>query len=151
MAGAVIGRECNLYYNSGTYGSPTLTIVTRAMHVSYQIGSERGDISSRASIWKMEAKSLNTLELTFGYRYRQASTDAVFDALRPMALSNTKVEFAVCDVTIATSGAEYLRATYQLTMNMNQPMGDGVNAEFTAFLTSEEDAGTLREPAWTQV
>ena len=149
--GAVIGRECNLYYNSGSYASPTWTMVTRAIDVAYTISSERGNVSSRVSIWKMEAKALNGLELTFGYRYRQLVTDAVFDALRPMALSNTKVEFAVCDTTIATTGAEYLRATFQLEMTMNQAMGDGVTAEFTAFLTSEEDSGTLREPAWVTV
>jgi hypothetical protein len=149
--GALVGRECNLYYNSGTYGSPTWTLISRAMDVSYSISSERGDVSSRISIWKMEAKALNSLELTFGYRYRHLVTDAVFDALRPMAISNTKVEFAVCDTTIATTGAEYLRATYQVGMTMNQAMGDGVSAEFSAFLTSEEDSGTLREPAWVTV
>jgi hypothetical protein len=149
--GALIGRECNLYYNAGTYASPTWTLIPRAIDVSYTIGSERGDVSSRISIWKMEAKALNTLELSFGYRYRHLVTDAVFDAIRPMALSNTKTEFAVCDTTIATTGAEYLRATYQLEMTMNQPLTDGVMAEFTAFLTSEEDSGTLREPAWTTV
>jgi hypothetical protein len=149
--GALVGRECNLYYNAGTFASPTWTLITRAMDVSYTISSERGDLSSRFSIWKMEGKSLNSLELTFGYRYRYLVTDAVFDALRPMALAATKVEFAVCDTTIATTGAEYLRATYQLEMGMQQPMGDGVSAEFTAFLTSEEDSGTLREPSWVTV
>lgn len=151
MAGALVGRECVLAYNSGTFGSPTWTVLTRAIDVAYAITSERGDVSSRVSIWKMEAKALNSLELTFGYRYRQGVTDAVFDALRPMALSNTKVEFAIADGTIATTGTEYLRATYQLEMNMNQGLTDGVAAEFTAFLTSEEDSGTIREPSWVTV
>lgn len=149
--GALIGRECKLYYNAGTFASPTWTLIPQAIDVAYTIASERGNVASRASIWKMEVKSLNGLELTFGYRYRHLVTDAVFDALRPMALSNTKVEFAVCDTTIATTGAEYLRATYQLDMTMNQAIGDGVSAEFTAFLTSEEDSGTLREPSWVTV
>jgi hypothetical protein len=149
--GALVGRECKLYYNSATFGSPTWVEITRAIDVAYAISSERGNVSSRISLWKMEAKSLNGLELTFGYRYRYLVTDAVFDALRPMALGTTKVEFAVCDTTIATTGAEYLRATYQLDMSMNQAMGDGVMAEFTAFLTSEEDSGTLREPSWVTV
>lgn len=149
--GALVGRECALYYNAGTFASPTWTLINRAIDVSYAIASERGDVSSRASIWKMEAKALNGLELTFSYRYRHLVTDAVFDALRPMALSNTKTEFAVCDTTIATTGAEYLRATYQLDMAPNQPLTDGVSVDFSAFLTSEEDSGTLREPAWVTV
>lgn len=146
-----MGRECNLYYNAGTFASPTWTLIARAIDVSYAVGSERGDLSSRISKWKMEGKALNSLELTFGYRYRQLVTDAIFDAIRPMALSDTKVEFAVCDTTIATTGAEYLRGTFQLEMSMNQALTDGVSVEFTAFLTSEEDSGTLREPAWTTV
>jgi hypothetical protein len=151
MPGALVGRECKLYYNSGTFASPTWTEITRAIDVAYTIASERGNVSSRVSLWKMEKKALNGLELTFGYRYRQGVTDAVFDALRPMALSNTVVEFAVADGAIATTGNEYLRASYQIDMTMNQALGDGVMAEFTAFLTSEEDSGTLREPAWTTV
>ena len=151
MAGALIGRECKLYYNSGTFGTPTWTEIVRAIDVAYAIASERGNVSSRISKWKMEKKSLNGLELTFGYRYRQGVTDAVFDALRPMALSDTVVEFAVADGTIATTGNEYLRASYQVDMSLNQAMGDGVAAEFTAFLTSEEDSGTLREPSYVTV
>jgi len=151
MAGALVGRECKLYYNSGTFGTPTWTEITRAIDVAYTISSERGDVSSRISIWKMEKKALNGLELTFGYRYRQGVTDAVFDALRPMVLSNTVVEFAVADGAIATTGNEYLRASYQIDANVNQPLTDGVSAEFTAFLTSEEDSGTLREPSWVTV
>jgi hypothetical protein len=149
--GALTGRECNLYYNAGTFASPTWTLITRAIDVAYTIASERGNVSSRISKWKMEVKALNGLELTFGYRYRQLVTDAVFDALRPMALSDTKTEFAVCDTTIATTGAEYLRATYQLDMGNNQALTDGVAVEFSAFLTSEEDSGTLREPSWVTV
>ncbi len=149
--GAETGRECKAYYNAGTFASPTWTIMNQVIDLSYTIGSERGDLSSRISKWKMEGKALNSLELTFGYRKRALVTDAVFDALRPMALSDTKVEFAVCDTAIATTGAEYLRATYQLEMNENQALTDGVSAEFTAFLTSEEDSGTLREPSWVTV
>jgi hypothetical protein len=149
--GALTGRECNLYYNAGTFASPTWTLIPRVIDLSYAIGSERGDLSSRISKWRMEGKALNTLELTFGYRYRYLVTDAVFDALRAIYMSDTKVEFAVCDTTIATTGAEYLRATYQLEAGMEQPLTDGVSVPFTAFLTSEEDSGTLREPSWVTV
>ncbi len=150
--GALIGRECNLYYNAGTFGSPTWTLVTRAIDVALPIDAEYGDVSSRISIFKMQAKAQVVVgPLTFGYRYRYLVTDAVFDALRPMTLSNTKVEFAVSDTTIATTGAEYLRATYQLAGGIDQPLVDGVKFDFTGTVTSEEDSGTLREPTWVQV
>src|SRR5689334_3162288 len=114
--GAEVGRECKLYYNSGSFVSPTWTEITRAIDVDYDMPAEWGNVSSRISIWKMEVKALIGLVMNFGYRYRALATDAVFDAIRPMALAATKTEFAVSDTTISTSGAEYLRATYQIEM-----------------------------------
>jgi len=150
MAGALMGRECLLAYNTGTFGTPTWTTVTRAMDVGISFPAERGDLSSRISSWKMEGKALTGLEVTFGYRYRYNVTDSVWDALRVLAMGVTKQELAVADGVIATSGTNYLRATFQFEMNLNQPLTDGVAAEFTAFLTSEEDSGTIREPSWTE-
>lgn len=149
--GAEVGRECNLYYNAGSFVSPTWTLITRAIDVDYDMPSEWGNVSSRVSIWKMEIKALVGLVLNFGYRYRALVTDAVFDALRPMAMGTTKVEFAVSDTAIATSGADYLRATYQIEMGKKQPLVDGVVVDFRCHLTSEEDSGVLREPSWVTV
>lgn len=150
--GALVGRECKLYYNAGSFASPTWTEVTRAIDVTLPVDAEYGDVSSRASIFKMQAKSQVVVgPLSFGYRYRQGVTDAVFDALRPMILSTTKTEFAVCDGAIATTGNEYLRGTYQLKGTLDQPLSDGVRVDFEGTLTSEEDAGVLREPQWVTV
>ena len=149
--GAEVGRECKLYYNAGTFGSPSWTLIARAIDVTYRMPAERGNVSSRVSIWKMEVKAMIGLELDFGYRYRALVSDTVFDALRAAAMDTTKMEFAICDTAIATTGAEYLRATYQFTTDHNQPLTDGVSNQFNCFLTSEEDSGTLREPAWVTV
>src|SRR5262245_24381218 len=149
--GALIGRECKLYYNSGTFSSPTWIEVTRAIDVDYDMPAEWGNVSSRVSLFKMEAKALIGLILTFGYRYRQGVTDSVFDALRPMALGITKVEFAVADGAIATTGNEYLRATYQIEFGNKQPLVDGVQVDFRCHLCSEEDSGVLREPSYVTV
>lgn len=149
--GALVGRECKLYYNSNTYASPTWTEIPRVIDLTYSLPVEWADVSSRISIWKMEAKALVGLILNFGYRYRQGVSDAVFDALRPMAYATTKTEFAICDGTIATSGNEYLRATYQIQMDGDQPLVGGVQQNFECHLTSEEDSGTLREPSWVTV
>lgn len=156
MAGALIGRECKLYLNTGSFASPTWTEIDRAIDVAANMPAERGDVSSRVSKWKMERKALIGLEITFGYRYRQgAITDTVFDLLRALAMDVTVDELAMADGAIATVGNEYLRATYQFEANFNQPLVDGVAVDFTAFLTSEEDVsggtGTIREPAYTIV
>lgn len=155
MAGALVGRECKLYLNTGSFGTPTWTEVDRAIDVSWNAASERGNVSSRFSKWKMEKKALIGLEVTFGYRYRQGVTDTVFDLLRALALDVTNDELAIADGAIATVANEYLRGTFCFDANLNQPLTDGVSVEFTAFLTSEEDVsvgvGTLREPGYTIV
>jgi hypothetical protein len=156
MAGALIGRECKLYLNTGTFGTPTWTEITRAIDVSRSMPTERGNVSSRVSKWKMEKKSLIGLEITFGYRYRQGVTDTIYDLLIALAMGEASDELAMADGAIATVGNEYLRATFQFEETAhNQPLTDGVGSEFTAFLTSEEDVsggtGTLREPSYTIV
>lgn len=151
MAGAQIGAECKLYYNTGNFASPTWTEITRAIDVDFSVSSSRGNVNSRISIWNMEAKALNSLEVTFGYRYRAGVTDTVFDALRGYVFGRTKAELAVADGVINTNGTNYLRATYQFEGSQTQPLEDGVQWDFTAFLCSEEDSGTLREPTWTEV
>jgi hypothetical protein len=151
MPGPIVGREAKLYYNSGTFGSPTWTEIVQAIDVAINIDATRGDLSSRRSLWQMEGKALQSLETTFGYRIRQGVSDSVFTALRGHALNTAKVEFAVADGTINTNTTQYLRFTSQVVMGVDQPMTDGVSANFTAFLTYEEDTGTMREPSWVVV
>lgn len=151
MAGGAIGREAILAYNTGTFGSPTWTTIPGVIDLSYNLPVTRGDLSSRRSLWQMEGKALQGLEVTFGYRLRQGVSDSVFTALRGYALATTKFELAIADGVIATSGTQYLRATFQMEMGGEQPLADGMAQNFTAFLTLEEDTGTLREPTWTVV
>lgn len=151
MAGPIIGREAKLYYNSGTYASPTWTEVVQAMDVALNSSATRGDLSSRRSSWQMEGKAMQSLEATFGYRIRQGVSDTVFTALRGYSHNTGKVELAVADGVINTNTTQYMRFTSQLEMGVDQPMTDGMAANFTAFLTYEEDTGTMREPSWVVV
>lgn len=152
MAGPTSGREAILAYNSGTFGTPTWTTITRAIDVDIQAPATWGDISSRFSIWKMEVKALIGLIVNFGYRRRQGVSDTVFTALRGYAFgANTKQELAVADGVIATTGTQYVRATYQFEWSRGEPLEDGCEDNFSAHLTYEEDAGTGREPSWVVV
>jgi hypothetical protein len=150
-AGNLTGRDCYSYYNAGTFGTPTWTLMTRVIDLTYQMAAEWADVSSRASVWKMEAKALVGLIVNFGYRYKNA-TDAVFAALRGYAMGVTKQELALADGVIATTGTQYLRATYQFEIGQfGQQLTSGVQVDFSAHLCYEEDSNTMREPAWTTV
>lgn len=151
MAGPNTGAECKLYYNTGTFGSPTWTEIPGAIDVNVAIDASYADVSSRRSLWRMEAKALQGLTVTFGYRRRQGVSDAVFTALRGYALARTKFELAVADGAIATTGTQYVRGTFQCHMNRDEPLDGAAEDSFEAHLTYEEDSGTMREPAWTVV
>lgn len=150
-AGNLVGRDCYAYYNAGTFAVPTWTLVTRIIDLTYQMPAEWADVSSRLSLWKMEAKALNGLQVSFGYRYKNG-TDTVFAALRGYAMGVTKQELAIADGVIATTGTQYLRATYQYELGQTgQQLTSGVSVDFNAHLCYEEDANVMREPAWTTV
>lgn len=151
MAGPGPGREAKLYYNSGTFGSPTWTEVPRVVDLNWDIPATWADVSSRWSLWRMEAKALQGLTVTFGYRRRQGVSDAVFTALRGYGIGTTKQELAISDGAIATTGSQYLRATYQFEYSRGEPLADGCIDNFGAHLAYEEDSGTGREPTWTVV
>ena len=152
MAGPNSGAECILAYNSGSFGSPTWTTLTRAVDVDWDAPVTWGNISSRFSLWAMEIKALQGLTVNFGYRRRAGVSDAVFTAIRGYAFgARTKQELAIADGVIATTGTQYIRATYQFEMSRTEPLEDGCQDNFSAHLTYEEDAGTGREPAWTVV
>ena len=102
QSGNKVGRECNLYYNSGTYSSPTWTLVPRAVDVSVPMDKSYGNVSSRNSKYKKERASLIGLQMTFGYRFK-SGTDSVFSALRASALANTETEFLVIDDLVANT------------------------------------------------
>lgn len=150
-AGPRTGLECKAYYNTGTFASPTWTLITRVIDLTYQMPAEWADVSSRASAWKMEAKTLTGLQVSFGYRYING-TDTVFAAIRGYAMATTKAELAIADDAIATTGTQYLRGTYQFEMGQTgQQLTSGVQVDFNAHLCFESDTGTMREPSWVTV
>lgn len=151
MAGPTPGREAKLYYNTGSFASPTWTLMPQVVDLDWDAAASWADVSSRVSGFKMEAKALTGLIVNFGYRRRQGVSDAVFTAIRGYALATTKQELAIADGAIATTTTQYLRATYQFEMGRSEPLEDGCIDNFSAHLTYEEDAGTLREPSWVVV
>lgn len=151
MAGPTPGREAKLYYNTGTFASPTWTEIARVVDLDWDMAAEWADISSRQSVFKFEAKAMQGLVVNFGYRRRQGVSDSVFTALQGYALATTKAELAIADGAIATTGTQYLRGTFQFEMSRSEPLTDGCIENFSAHLTYEEDSGTPRAPTWTTV
>lgn len=151
MAGPIPGREAKLYYNTGTFGTPTWTEVARVVDLDWDMPVSWAAVPSREALWNYEVKALQGLVVNFGYRRRSGVSDTVYTAIRGYALATTKQELAIADGVIATTGTQYLRATFQFGMSRDEPMEDAALDSFEAHVTYEEDAGTARAPTWTVV
>lgn len=145
------GRECKTYYNTGSYASPTWTLMDQVVDLDYDMPATWAATPFRGSMWNFESKALQGLVVNFGYRRIQGISDAVFTALDGYAVATTKQELAVADGAIATTGTRYLRATYQFEKGRSEPLADGAIDNFSAHLTTEYDTSTLRSPAVTIV
>lgn len=148
MPGPLVGRECKLYYNAGTYSSPTWTEVTKAIDVDVEFSKSYGDVSARDSGWRKQKAALKELSMSFGYRYRQGVSDTVFDLLRNNAITDAVVELAVLDGASNVANNEGFRAYMDLAFNETQPLEDGVMCEFSGVHAIYEDSGTIRDPSW---
>lgn len=147
----VVGKDCKLYYNSGTHTSPTWVEVKKAINVSANLGKGEADVSSRATSWKLVKGALKELEISFTYRHK-AGVDTVFDALLAAYMGDIAKEFAVMDSDITNAGAQGPRAFCEiLSMNETQELENSVEYEFTLKPTYHEENNALIEPDWYEV
>ena len=149
--GPVVGKDCKLYYNTGTRASPTWVEIKKARDVAANAGKGEADVSNRESSWKKDMSALKTLEVNFGYTHKRG-TDTVFAALLAQYLNDTNVEFAVMDGDITYIGAKGWRAFYQcFTLNQTQELENGSVWEVGIKPTWHEESSTIAEPLWLVV
>lgn len=120
------GFECVLYYNSGTYASPTWVPMPMVRNLSEPEGYTKIDISTRASPNKKYFAGQADCSVAFDYLYRKGTTDSVFTFLQTSKDARTAVQFAVADGPIATVGTEYSLDYYQVTKFDKKQDLDGV-------------------------
>lgn len=111
----ILGINCKLYRNTGTYGSPTWNEVDGVIDVSLDIDADTGDATTRATGgWRQHASTVRDASLEFEMPYDTADADMV--AFRDALLtSGTVIELAVADGAIATTGTQYLRGSWCVT------------------------------------
>jgi hypothetical protein len=102
------GKRWKLYYNTGTHSSPVWAEVVRARDIKMPRGKGAADGSRRESEFEIEETALKTIGLEFGYVYKKG-TDAVRDVFQASYDDGTKIQFAVADGEIATSGTKYTK------------------------------------------
>jgi len=145
----VTGRDCKLYYNTGSHASPTWVEITQAIDVSVDLAkNEAGPTRSRASDWEYTHPGLKNISMSFGYNYLSGA-DTVFDALKNSFDLDTESEFAVMDGAIASSGNEgprFYGVVYGF--NVQQGLEDPMTIDVEVKNAYKVESAALVEPDW---
>jgi hypothetical protein len=147
-AGHLLGLDCKLFRNTATYASPTWDEITQVTDVNVSQTTATGDISSRASTFKLWRPGQKDLTLEFTLRYDSGNTD--FTALQSAFTGRTGIDMWVADGASATAGTTGIRANWMITeFSHEQPLEDGVNVKVSA--KPYIDATATQVPAYFTV
>lgn len=140
------GKRWKLYYNTGTHASPVWAAIGRARDIKMPRGKGQADGSRRESTYEIAESALKTTGLEFGYVYKPG-TDAVRDALEASYYSDTKIQFAVADGPIETTGTRYTKFWGEvMEWDADAPLkGDDLIPAKVAHVGEDND-GTFHEP-----
>ena len=140
----VIGADCKLYRNTGSYGSPTWVEIDIIGTLNHNRSFAEGDISMRASKKKRSYRTQEDTPIDF-------TTPAVEGDTNYEALLDAYVDGAILDLLIAAgartvSGHSWHRDRFQI-FNKSEPQNvDGVvQVSWTlkpSFTTNEATDGT---------
>lgn len=146
-AGLRVGVNQALFYNAGSYGTPTWTEVTGAIDVSLNIARTLAEVKARSSIWVGNLPALASADLTFDMIGDTSLTP--YNVIRDAVTAGTLVDLAVCDdAAIATSGADYFRADYYLdSFALKQGLEEAEKVDISGKLAYSAS----HTPAWTDV
>jgi len=144
------GRDCKLYYNTGTVATPVWTEIDEVADVSVD-GLERSiaELKRRA---KQFTKGLAGLigMITAGFTLQHGLKPAVFGALITLFFDGTPKEWLIANGDVTVDGTQGLRCPFILSsFPWNQPLEDVSGHECKlsgAYM--EDEADDEVDPEW---
>lgn len=110
----IIGFNGKLYYNAGTYGSPTWTEITNVGDVTMTDEAEQSAIGIRSmGGFKIAVAGLRNVGWEWSSVYDPADTAQT--ALRTKYAARTPTEFLILDQSNGTAGSQGIRVTCMIT------------------------------------
>jgi hypothetical protein len=114
MALYTLGKDAKLYYNTGTYGSPTWNEVTQVRNVTLSLTTSEADVTTRSnSGWRAMAPVLKDGSLGFDMVYDNTDTD--YEKFRDAFHNQTLVELLIVDGAYNVSGNEGVRGSFMVS------------------------------------
>tara|TARA_R100000458_G_C8260495_1_gene236040 strand:+ start:472 stop:912 length:441 start_codon:yes stop_codon:yes gene_type:complete len=139
----VLGMNAKLYYNTGSYASPTWTLIDNVRDLTLNLERGDTDITTRGGGgWRQSVATLADGSIDFGMVWDTA--DTVFTAIKNAFINNTTVEFLALDGLQATTGSQGLRATMAITsFSRNEGLEDALTVDVSAKTAYADNA-----PEW---
>lgn len=143
---AVLGMNCKLFRNTGSYASPTWDEVTNTKDVTQTVEKSEADATTRANNgWRATMGALKDATVEFQMVWNPG--DADFEAFRDAFLNDTLIDCAALDGDMVTSGSQGLRAEFSvLTFSRNEPLEEVVTVDVTL-----KPGYTDNAPVWMEV
>jgi len=143
----VLSENAKLYYNTGTYASPTWTEITLVKDVTLNLEKDEIDLTTRASGGFKEAAD-GLIDASVDFNHLWDASDTAFTALQTAFFNKTAEEFLVLDGSSATTGNQGLRATCMiLSFTRNEALGEALTVDISIKPVKNTDAA----PAWYTV
>lgn len=140
-----IGLECKLFYNTGTYGSPTWVEAVNVRDLTMPLAKGEADTSRRGKKFRTRRGTL--LDLSFDFNLIQEDGDAFRAALLDSVLNNTPIELLALDGDVDEVGSEGWRATCEIFKNdRTEALEDAVMYDYSAKPTDSDN-----DPEWYEV
>lgn len=109
-----IGLNAKTYRNTGTFGTPTWTLMTNITDMTLDDSMDEADTSTRGGGgFSASEPTLRNLELTFGM-INKPGTNAEFEAVLDAYTGRTSLDLAVMDGVITTIGQRGVRARWKV-------------------------------------
>lgn len=121
----LIGADCKLYINSGTFDTPVWDEVELVRDLQQQLEKGDAEVSHRGSGgWRIRIGTLKDGRLQFDIIWEPGNEE--FDALQAGFNGNTLVDLAAMDGDIETPGSQGLRAEMSVLSFSRSEQLDGV-------------------------
>ncbi|PQO35862.1 hypothetical protein DTL21_07965 [Bremerella cremea] len=150
---SVLGKDCILYYNTGTHATPVWVPIPHAKDVKVDPLS-KGKAEQKARLSKFNFKRGTHIEmgLSFGYDYEPGDGDTVFPVLLDSFLNNTPIEFFAADGDASTEGTQGPRMVCEVfECPLGQELDNPASVEISAEITRVTEGGSVVEPDWYTV
>lgn len=143
---AILGLDCKLYRNTGTYAAPTWDEVTNCRDATLNMEKGEADVTTRAnSGWRAVKGALKDASVDFSMVW--SAGDADFEAFRDAFLNNTLIDVAVMDGDITVSGNQGLRAEMEvLGFTRNEALEEAVTVDVRI-----RPGYSANAPAWMEI